>query len=241
MSSSHPGDALTFPAPAAAEAAVSARAAFIRRTYVHLAGAILAFLGVEVFLFSQPWVDRLATSLAGGQWFLVLIAFMAVGWVAEKWARSEVSTGMQYLGLGVYIVAEGLIFVPILYIARNVGAPDVIPTAGVLTATLFAALTVTVFVSGKDFSFLRSFLVMGSFVALGLIVAGWIFGFTLGLAFSGGMVIFASAAILYDTSRILRHYRTDQHVAASLSLFASVALLFWYVLQFLLQYTSSND
>jgi FtsH-binding integral membrane protein len=44
------------------------------------------------------------------------------------------------------------------------------------------------------------------------------------------MVAFAGAAILYDTSNILHRYRTDQHVAASLSLFASVALLFWYIL-----------
>jgi FtsH-binding integral membrane protein len=45
------------------------------------------------------------------------------------------------------------------------------------------------------------------------------------------MVAFAGAAILYETSNILHHYRPNQHVAASLSLFASVALLFWYVLR----------
>jgi len=45
------------------------------------------------------------------------------------------------------------------------------------------------------------------------------------------MVGLASASILYDTSNVLRHYSEDSHVAAALELFASVALMFWYVLQ----------
>jgi FtsH-binding integral membrane protein len=45
------------------------------------------------------------------------------------------------------------------------------------------------------------------------------------------MIAYAAGAILYNTSNVLHHYRPDQHVAASLALFASVALLFWYVLQ----------
>jgi hypothetical protein len=45
------------------------------------------------------------------------------------------------------------------------------------------------------------------------------------------MVAFASAAILYDTSKVMHHYSTQHYVAASLELFASVALLFWYILR----------
>ena len=72
---------------------------------------------------------------------------------------------------------------------------------------------------------------IGFFVALGFIAASLIFGFSLGNLFAFLMVAFAGGAILYDTSNILHKYRTDQHVAASLSLFASVALLFWYILR----------
>ena len=46
------------------------------------------------------------------------------------------------------------------------------------------------------------------------------------------MIGFAGAAILYDTSNILHHYPQDKYVAASLQLFASIALMFWYGLQF---------
>ena len=66
---------------------------------------------------------------------------------------------------------------------------------------------------------------------MAVVVVGMISGSTLGLWFSGLMVMLASGYILYDTSNVMLHYRTDQHVAASLALFASVALLFWYVLR----------
>jgi FtsH-binding integral membrane protein len=48
------------------------------------------------------------------------------------------------------------------------------------------------------------------------------------------MIGLMSGYILYDTSNVMHHYRTDQHVAASLALFASVATLFWYVIRLLM-------
>ena len=99
------------------------------------------------------------------------------------------------------------------------------------TLLLFAGLTFVAFTSGKDFTFLGGILKIGGFIALGLILCSVLFGFTLGLIFSFFMVLFASAAILYDTSKVMHYYSTDQYVAASLELFASVALLFWYILR----------
>jgi FtsH-binding integral membrane protein len=51
------------------------------------------------------------------------------------------------------------------------------------------------------------------------------------------MVLLATGAILYDTSRIVRDYNTQDYVGASLELFASVMLLFWYILQIFLRIT----
>ena len=51
------------------------------------------------------------------------------------------------------------------------------------------------------------------------------------LLFCGALVILACGFILYDTSNVLHHYRTDQHVGAALELFASLALLFYYILR----------
>ena len=99
-----------------------------------------------------------------------------------------------------------------------------------MTLGLFLGLTATVFLTRSDFSFLGPILAIGGFVALGFIIASAIFGFSLGSLFAFVMVAFAGTAILYNTSNVLHKYNPNQHVAASLTLFASIALLFWYIL-----------
>jgi FtsH-binding integral membrane protein len=231
----------------AAQAAGWERAAFIRRTYAHLAGAILAFGGLEALLLNVVDHRAVLNLFLGGRftWLLVLGAFMVAGWVAQTWARSDTSRGLQYLGLGLYVVAEAVIFLPLLIIASDFFPPQpgqlgVIPTAGILTVAVFAGLTLAVFVTKKDFSFLRPILCVGTLIALGVIVAGIICGFSLGLFFSFAMVALMSAFILYDTSNVMLHYRTDQHVAAALALFASIATLFWYILQIVMSLSSRD-
>lgn len=216
----------------AAEAEPEVRAAFIRKTYLHLAGAILAFIVLEFFLVNSPIAEPLTRALIGTRWtwFIVLGAFMGVSMLANWWANSQTSSAMQYLGLGLYVVAEAIIFLPLLYIA-NWYFPGAILSAGVMTVLLFLTLTMTVFVTRKDFSFLGPILMISGFVALGVIVLSAMFGFSLGIIFSAVMVLFAAGSILYNTSNVLHQYNPNQHVAASLSLFASVALLFWYILQ----------
>lgn len=218
-----------------AQASESIRASFVRRTYAHLAGAVLAFALVEYLLLQWDGAERLAvTMVSGWSWLLVLGAFMVVSWIAESWARSTTSLGVQYAGLTLYVLAEAVIFLPLMLVATRYAGDSVLPSAALVTGFLFLGLTLIAFFSGADFSFLRGFLVVGGLVALGIIVASIAIGFSLGLIFSGAMVVFASAAILYQTSQVALHYRTDQHVAAALGLFASVALLFWYVLQIFL-------
>ena len=66
--------------------------------------------------------------------------------------------------------AEAIIFMPLLYIAAYLTNPDVLPTAAILTLGLFGGLTATVFITKKDFSFLRTILSVGMFIALGFVV-----------------------------------------------------------------------
>lgn len=214
----------------AARAPADARATFIRRTYGHLAGAILAFAALEAVLVNLPNAKDLVGGMLGSRaaWGMVLLAYMLVGWVAEAWARSATSPTLQYLGLGLYIVAEAVIFLPLLYIANNF-YPNTIPTAGILTLSIFAGLTLAVFVTRRDFSYLGPVLSVGGLLLLGYFVAAMIFGFSIGLFFCFAVVALMCGYILYYTSNILFHYRTDQHVAASLALFASVATLFYYI------------
>jgi FtsH-binding integral membrane protein len=230
----------------AAQAAASDRAAFIRRTYAHLAGAILAFMGVEALLLNTIPHEQILTFFFANRfsWLLVLVAFFGASWLAQTWAQSGSSPGVQYLGLGLYVVAEAVIFLPILVIATHMvdkhGENTVIPTAGILTLAVFGGLTLAVFVTKKDYSFLAPILTVGSLIALGVIVAGIFIGFTLGLLFSFAMVALMSGYILYYTSNVMLHYRTDQHVAAALALFAAVATLFWYILQIVMSFNSRD-
>lgn len=216
-----------------AQAQPDTRAAFIRRTYAHLAGAVAVFVGLEAILLKSALAPAMMNFISANRygWLMILGAFILAGWMGRSMASNARTITTQYLGLGFYVVAEAIIFVPILYIATSYSSPSVLPTAATLTGLLFAGLTTVAFTTRKDFSFLRGILTIGGFVALGLIVCGTIFGFGLGLVFSVAMVGLASAAILYDTSKIIHHYGPSQHVAASLELFASVALLFWYVLR----------
>jgi len=141
--------------------------------------------------------------------------------------------GVQYAALSAFVVAEALIFVPMLFIA-NAYAPGAIQSAAAITLIGFAGLTAVAYLSRRDFSFLGGLLKWGGILALVAIVGGVIFGFTLGTWFSVAMVGLAGAAILYDTSKILRSFPEDRYVGAALQLFASVALMFWYVLRILM-------
>ncbi len=206
------------------------RGTFVSRTYGHLFGAVMAFLLIEVLLFKTGAAETIATSLLGVNWLWVLGGFVVASWIARYAAHNATSKVAQYGALAGYVVAESIIFVPLLYIADKF-APGAISSAAAVTFMAFAALTAVVFVTRKDFSFLRGLLFWGGIVAITLIIAGAIFGFNLGTYFSIGMVALAGAAILYDTSNVLHHYPEDRYVAAALELFASVALMLWYVLR----------
>ncbi len=209
---------------------VGARATFINRTYQHLLGAIVGFAAVEVLLFTSGLAVPIANTMLSGSWLLVLGAFMIVSWFASRVALSSQSMAAQYAALAGFVVAEAVIFVPMLYIAE-MKAGGVIQSAAVVTLLGFAGLTAVAFVTRKDFSFLGGLLRWGMIVALVLIVAGVLFGFQLGTFFSVAMIGLAGAAILYDTSNVLHHFPEDRYVGAALQLFASVALMFWYVLR----------
>jgi FtsH-binding integral membrane protein len=219
-----------YPPAVVSELDVDSRGKFVSRTYAHLLGAVCGFMLIETALFKTGLADRIAQTLLGVSWLAVLGGFMVVSWLASRTAHLAKSKTAQYAALAAYVVAESLLFVPMLWIANNL-APGVITSAAAVTFVAFAALTALVFLTGKEFSFLRSLLFWGAIVAMVLIFGGVLFGFRLGTYFSVAMVGFAGAAILYDTSNVLRHYQEDRYVAAALELFASVALMLWYVLR----------
>ena len=221
-----------------AQARPSERQEFIKKTYTHLAGAVAAFVVVEYILFQTGIAEALTNFIYHNRfgWFMILGGFSLLGWLSRSLIAKADEVNTQYAGLGMYVVGEALIFAPILYIATYyANDPNLIPMAAILTGMMFGGITAIAFTTRQDFSFLGNFLRIGGFIALGLIICSLLFGFTLGLIFSAAMIVFASAAILYTTSNIIHKYQTHQYVAASLELFASVALLFYYILMTLLR------
>ncbi|QHI35339.1 Modulator of FtsH protease YccA [Kordia antarctica] len=214
-----------------------AKVAFYKKTYTHLAMAVLLFVVVEWIFFQIPAVVNFAFSLTEGWlWLVMLGGFMFATNYAERMAMKTKDKNKHYLGLLLYVVAEAFIFIPLIGIAMSISesqsgdSSGLLTQAGIMTLALFTGLSAIVLLTKKDFSFLRSILTVGFFIALGLILAGVLFGFNLGLWFSVGMVILAAGSILYQTSNMVHNYEEDQYVAASLGLFASLMLLFWYIL-----------
>ena len=212
------------------------QATFFRKTYAHIALAVLTFIIVETIFLNTPFIVEFALSIASGwTWLLLLGGFMFITNFAQNMARNAVDRNKQYLAMLLFIIAEAFIFVPLIFIAMyySDGAASIIYQAALLTVSLFTGLTAVALLTKKDFSFLRTIITVGSYIALGLITAGILFGFNLGLWFSVGMIVLASGSILYQTSNIKNEYRADQYVAAALGLFASLMLFFWYILSIL--------
>ena len=211
------------------------QATFYRKTYSHVAIALLAVIVVEAILINTV-PESLIFSMVSSPfvWLFILGGFWLGSMLANKWTQAQ-DKSTQYRGLGIYVLLEAIIFLPMIYIAIDLSdGLAIISQAGIITLSLFAGLTAVVFLTRVDFSFLRTILVVGGFLALGLIVAGALFRFDLGLWFSVAMVALAAGGILYETYNIKNVYSTDQYVAAALQLFSSVMLLFWYVLRILL-------
>lgn len=215
-------------------ASAQQRAEFLRRVYQHVAGALAIFIVLEAILQAMPFAEDAAEFMTGGPtWLLVIAGFWVVGMIADRWTSPGLPLPQQYLGLGLFIVAEAIIFLPLIAYVRLYQDSDVLPTAGILTGALVLGLSLIALDSRTDFSLLRGAIFIVGAVGLGLIVASLLFGVGLGTWFSLLMIGLASASILYKTDQITKSSRTDGYVSAALALFASIMLLLWYVIRLL--------
>jgi FtsH-binding integral membrane protein len=214
-----------------------ARGEFITRVYQHLLVALGAFVAFEALLINLGVAEAMWDFFAGssGAWLLLLGGFMVVNWLATTAAHDILNPSRQYAGLFGMAAAEALIFAPFLHYVFSVetNGSSTVVAAALITAVGFAGLTAVALVTRRDLSFLRPMFLWGGVSALVLIAAAIIFGLDLGIWFSVGMIALAGASILYQTQTILRRYPAEAYVGASVQLFASVMMLFWYVLRLL--------
>lgn len=210
------------------------RAAFYKKTYTHVAGGVLVFVLFEYLLLQSDTIVEFMLSMTQGyKWLLLLGGFMFATNYAESMAMRTSDKNVQYMAYGLYIFLQAVIFVPMIYIAANVmeSGPEILNQAAIVTLALFTGLSAVVLMTKKDFSFLKTGLTVGFFIAIGLIIAGALFGFSLGLWFSVAMCLLAGGSILYQTSNLVKTYGVEDYIPAALGLFASLMLLFWYILR----------
>lgn len=213
------------------------RAAFLVKVYQHLALAIGGFIVFETLLFMSGLAEAIfnfLVSSGGAAWLLILGGFAIVNMIASRSTTKMDNVGAQYGGLFAVALAEAIIFAPFLYMVfnQNDGATTV-QAAAIITLIGFGALSVVAFTTKKDLSFLRPLIMWGSIVALGLIVGAVVLNFDLGVIFTFAMIALAGASILYQTQTIIRTYPEWAYVAAAVGLFASLMMMFWYVLRLL--------
>ncbi len=221
---------------AAAFAPSEERKAFIQRTYMHLAAAIFACVAMMSAFMMSPFYEPVMVAMVNTNWIFILVIFLGVSWVGDSMARNSESRGLQYIGLLVSVGAYAIILALPVTLAAVQSGPQILIQALIVTGLTFGALTVAVLASGKDFSILRNGLIVAGVLAFGAIAAGSIFGFSLGLGFFVFMVGLSVGMIVYQTSSVLHTYSTDNHVGAALALFASIGMLFWYILSIFMSF-----
>ncbi len=224
------------PTQPVANESIEVRSAFLSKVYGHLLVALGVFLAVEILFFTSGLARGIYNFLAtsgGASWLLVLGAVMIVQTIATKSAHKVDNVNAQYAGLFAMAVAQAFIFAPFLYLVFNTDGAGTVVAAAVLTAIGFGGLTAIGLLTRKDLSRLRPLVMWGGVVALLLVVGAVLFGMNLGVWFSVAMIGLAGASILYQTQTIMREYPAWAYVGAALQLFASVMMLFWYVLRLL--------
>jgi FtsH-binding integral membrane protein len=211
------------------------RGDFVVRVYQHLMAAIVVFVGIEALFINTGISEAIYDFVAGSgaTWLLVLGGFMVGQWIVANAAADLLNPQKQYAALFGSAALYAVLFAPMLHYVFNSrdNGGTTVAAAALITAVAFAGLTVVGFVTRKDLSFLRPMVMYGFVVALVLIVAAVVFGFSLGVWFSIAMIALAGVAILYQTQTIIRKYPAQAHVAAALGLFSSVMTMFWYVLR----------
>ena len=187
----------------------------LRNTYL-LLGMTLAFSALTAMV-------SMAMNAPHPGLIITLVGFFGLLFAVHKTANSSLGLLFVFLLTGFM----GFTLGPILnaYLSLSNG-PSLVASALGTTAAAFVGLSAFALVTRKDFSFLSGFLVVGFFVLMGAVVLGLFFDLSaFSVAISCGFVLFASAAILWQTSAIVHGGETN-YILATVTLFVSIYNLF---------------
>mgnify|MGYP005844563645 CR=1 FL=1 len=229
---------------AVAYASVSERLSFIRKVYLGLTAMLLGTMAASAASLAYGLPTMLLDAAGSGLifWIAIIAASFGVYFVRKV-------PGLNILGMAVLSAMMGVAISPLLYVAHMVQPGQhilggIVAQAFLLTSSIFVGLTVYVFTTRKDFSWLGGALWVGFFLLLACIIGFMIFGMPsqeIYIAYCIFGVLLFTGFILYDTSIIIHHLSTDEWVAGSLNLFFDFINLFLYILRLLLILAASRE
>jgi modulator of FtsH protease len=210
----------------AAQASLSERTSFIRKVYALFFAGILFAIGGVLAGFAVP---ELMMGVAAHP-FIGLLVLMGGVFAAQAVRHTP---GLNIVALFGFTALTGLIMSPAMWYFRLTN-PASIVQAGVLTVGIFGGLTAYVFISKKDFSFMRGMVMTGLIIVflsalLNMFIASSAFGFAVSVA---ALLLF-SGFVLYDTSNIIRRYPVNEYIAGALSLYLDAFNIFLSLLRIL--------
>jgi modulator of FtsH protease len=210
----------------AAQASVAERMGFVRKVYaLFFAATLFAIGGVWLGLSFEPLLQ-----FAYEHPFVML--FVMLGGVMGAQAVRHVP-GVNLAALFGFTTLTGVVISPLIHVLLRIN-PGSILAAGVLTVGIFGGLTAYVFVTKKDFSFMRGMLMTGLVVVILAGVANIFLGASaLGFAVAAATLLLFSGFVLYDTSNIIRRYPTNEYIAGALSLYLDAFNIFLALLRLL--------
>ena len=211
----------------AAEASLAERLSFIRKVYSLFFAATLFAIGGVLLGFAYPPLMIYALEHP-----IIMLLAMVGGVMGATALRHK--RGINLVALFGFTTLTGVIISPLIALVY-IKNPASILQAGLLTVGIFGGLTAYVFISNKDFSFLRGMLVTGLIVVIlaGLLNILIVGSSALYFATAVATLLLFSGFVLYDTSNIIRRYPTNEYVAGALSLYLDAFNIFLALLRIL--------
>ena len=202
------------------------RATLVRRTYSLVFASILVTMAGTAYAMTN---QRMMDAVMAHPFIGALCVFAPL--IMAQVARNSFPQNIGFVFL--FTFAEGLYIAPFIAFAER-ASPGITTQAGILTLSAFGALTLYAFVSRRDFSAWKGFLMTGVivlFVAMLLMAfTGSSAGFTWIAAI--GVLIF-SGLLVFDTWRMRNVFGPDDYVMAAVSIYLDLLNMFIFILSLL--------
>lgn len=212
------------------------RAAFFRQAYLGFALLLLLWIAVECWLIQLP-ISRTLYHLwfdSNTGWMGVLAGFLILRFITRQVSNRGLHWSLQFLSLAACLILQSILFLPILLHGQHMTGSPFLKEASILAGSLFLGIVATAISIRRDFNKYLALSQILLWLGAGLLACAFIWGFKEGWFILLSLTAIASFAVFHETLRILKYQDTDEVFGASLNLFASLSLLLWVSLRFVI-------